>query len=167
MKKVSAIFFMAFYALFIPLLSSAQQTVGMFTKNAGQQDGYVLFSPNYSKITYLIDKCGKMVHQWNTGFIPGLDAYLLPNGNLLSTGRTTDPYFSANAGSCEGMLEIFDWNGNLLWSYAISDSLTHQDHDVYPMANGDILVCEWERFTAAQAIAAGRDSVKLKGNALY
>jgi len=166
MKKELAILTLAFYAFFTPISSSAQQTVGLFTKNTGEQDGYVLFSPNASNNTYLIDKCGKLIHQWYTGDIPGLDAYLLPNGNLLSTGRTNDPYF-ANSGSCGGFLQTFDWNGKLLWSYYISDSIIHQDHDVYPLANGNILVCEWERFTAAQAIAAGRDSVKLKGNPIW
>jgi len=166
MKKGLTILFLSFYSFFIPYLSSAQQTVGLFTKNLGQQDGYVLFSPGSSDYTYLIDKCGKLVHEWNTGANPGLDAYIYPNGNLLSTGKTNNSYFNSS-GSAGGLLQIFNWNGKLLWSYAISDSLHKQDHDVYPMPNGNILVCEWARYTNAQAIAAGADPAKIKKSAIW
>jgi len=163
MRKGFTVLLMAFYVFFTPHLTSAQlQTVGLFTKNTGEQDGYVLFSPNESKYTYLIDKCGKLVHKWYTGDIPGLDAYILPNGNLLSTGNISNPYFNSS-GSLGGLLQTFTWDGKLTWSYAISDSITQQDHDVYPLPNGNILVCEWERFTAAQAIAAGRNPALLNG----
>jgi len=148
--------------IFSPIISSGQQTVGLFTKKTGEQDGYVLFSPQSSYITYLIDKCGKLIHKWNTGDYPGLDAYLLPNGDLLSTGRVSNSYFS-NSGSAGGLVQIFSWNGKLKWSYTFSDSTIIQDHDVWPMPNGNILICEWERFTSSQTIANGRNSKK-QGN---
>ncbi len=154
------------FLMYSPIGSSAQQTVGLFTKNSGDQEGYVLFSPGSSYITYLIDKCGKLVHKWNSGYFPGLDAYLLPNGNLLTTGRLKNLDFNSS-GSAGGLLQIFSWSGKLIWNYAISDDTITQNHDVYPMPNGDILVCEWEKFSAAQAIAAGRDSVKLKGSDVW
>src|SRR6185312_5379493 len=95
MQKRIITFFWAFCALIIPSISNAQQTIGLFTKNIREQDGYVLFSPNSSKENYLIDKCGKLVHEWNAGEFPGLDSYILPNGNLLSTGKLTNKYFSS------------------------------------------------------------------------
>ncbi len=166
MQKSISIHLTAFFAFFLPALTFAQQTVGLFTKNNGGQDGFVLFSPNSSDVTYLIDKCGKLVNKWNTHNDPGLDAFILPNGNLLSTGKVQNPYFNS-VGSAGGQLQIYDWNQKLLWSYTISDSITHQDHDVYPMPNGNILVCEWERITNAEAIAAGRDSTKLAGSNIW
>ena len=166
MRKVLYILPLALYCLFSTIQLSAQQTVGLFTKNSGEQDGYVLFSPNSSSETYLIDKCGKLVHKWNTGYAPGLDAYLLPNGELLSTGKITNSYFT-NPGSIGGLVQLFDWNNKLIWKYAISDSKKMENHDVYPMPNGNILVCEWERFTASQAIAMGRVASKLNGSDLW
>src|SRR6185503_10840588 len=95
MKKGYTILLMSFFALLFSSHIYAQQTVGLFTKNAGEQDGYVLFSPNSSNYTYLIDKCGRLVHKWNTHSSPGLDAYILPNGNLLSTAKSFNPYFNS------------------------------------------------------------------------
>ncbi len=165
MKLRFAIGILALTGLVIPMLCSAQQTVGMFTKNNGEQDGYVLFSAPSTE-TYLIDKCGKLVHKWNTNYSPGDDAYLLPNGNLLSTATVSTKYFS-NGASDGGMVQIFDWNGKLLWRYTISDSIKQQDHDIYPMPNGNILVLEWDRHVAKESIALGRDSAKLKGSELW
>jgi len=144
----------------------AQQTVGLFTKNTGEQDGYVLFSPESSYITYLVDKCGKLVHKWNSGAYPGLHGYLLPNGEYLEACRYNNPYFTS-AGSTGGLLQLFDWNGKLIWKYLISDSLQTQDHDIFPMPNGNIMVDIWERFTAAQAIAMGRNSSRIGGSDVW
>ncbi len=166
MQKGFTILMLAFYAFFSPTIIKAQQTVGLFTKNSGEQDGYVLFSPNSSNFTYLIDKCGRLVHKWNTVKDPGLDGYILPNGELLFSGKVANPYFN-NPGSVGGLVEKLDWNGKVVWSYTISDSRQMQNHDIYPMANGNILVLEWERFTASEAIAAGRDSASLKGADLW
>jgi len=166
MQKIISIQFTSLFVFLFPILTFAQQTVGLFTKNTGSQDGFVLFSPNSSNETYLIDKCGKLVHKWNTGYAPGLDAYLLSNGNLLSTGKIANQYFSS-PGSIGGLVQIFGWDGSLIWRDTISDSIIMQNHDVYPMPNGNILVCEWERFTASQAIAAGRDSTRLNGSPIW
>ena len=130
----------------------AQQTVGLFTQNTGSMDGYILFAPTRADSTYLIDKCGKRIHQWSSNYMPGLSVYLLPNGNLLRSGFYQPNYFSAPG----GLIETYDWNNNLLWSYVICDSTETQNHDIYPMPNGNILVVIWEKYTVQQAIASGR-----------
>ena len=134
----------------------AQQTVGLFTQNSGSLDGYVLFAPIRSDTTYLIDKCGKKVHQWSSPRNPGLSVYLLPDGSLLRTGAIPNPIFKGQ-GSAGGLIEKYDWNNNLVWSYTISSINQTQNHDICPLPNGNILVAIWENFTAAQAIAAGRN----------
>ncbi len=57
------------------------------------------------------------------------------------------------------MLEILDWESNVVWSTTIaSDSvLSHHDAEVLP--NGNILVLAWEAKTAIQAHALGRTSI--------
>ncbi|HEX5001987.1 MAG TPA: aryl-sulfate sulfotransferase [Bacteroidia bacterium] len=141
--------------LFILWMSAsfAQQTVGLFTQTTGSTDGYVLFAPTRSDSTYLIDKCGKRIHQWSSSYNPGLSVYLLPNGNLLRSGFIQNPYFAAPG----GIIELYNWDDSLLWSYQILDSLETQNHDIYPMPNGNILVVIWEKYTPTEAIDAGRN----------
>lgn len=134
----------------------AQQTVGLFTLEEGSQDGYVLFSPMLNYDTYLIDKCGKVVNSWETGFKPGLSAYLLPDGNLLRTGvnllNLSPPHFGPGFG---GVIEKYDWDNNLLWTYGISDSVQIQHHDICPLPNGNILALIWEKKLIAAATEEG------------
>ena len=161
MKKIITTLF-----LFYTFLSVyAQQTVGLFTKNSGSLDGYVLFAPIRSDTTYLIDKCGKKVHQWAGTHNPALSVYLLPDGSLLKTGALQNPVFNGQ-GSAGGIIEKYDWDSKLVWSYTISSSTEIQNHDIHPLANGNILVVIWKNFTSAQAIAAGRNPAIL-GTSLW
>jgi len=153
-KKIFTLIIILFFA---KANVSGQHTLGLFTKATGSTDGYVLFSPDSYNTRFLIDKCGKFVHKWVTKTYPGLDAFLLPNGNLLTTGRLSDPSFTGS-GSAGGLIEIYDWDNKLLWSYTISDSIEIQNHDVYPMPNGHILVAIWDTHTDSDAVANGRDT---------
>jgi arylsulfotransferase ASST len=135
----------------------AQQTVGLFTHDAGSMDGYVLFAPVRSDTTYLIDKCGKEINEWSSSYTPGLSVFLLPDGDLLRSGNEPTSIFNGPG----GVIERYDWNNNLEWSYLMCDSLETQNHDIYPMPNGNVLVVVWERKTVAQAIAAGRNPANL------
>ena len=59
------------------------QTTGLFFNEAGASDGYVLFAPNTSNTTYLIDRDGNVVHTWTSSYPPGLLGYLMPDGSLI------------------------------------------------------------------------------------
>ena len=151
-------------SIFFLIKANSQQTVGLFTEAPGSLDGYVLFAPMTSDTTYLIDKCGKKVHSWTSEYHPGLAVYLLPDGNLLRTACVNNPLF--NTGGNGGLIQKFDWDGNLIWSYPISSAFECQHHDVKQLPNGNILVIVWEYKTTAEAIAAGRDPTLL-GNSLW
>lgn len=69
------------------------QTVGWFYNYDGSEPGYVLFAPGPSDSTYLIDKCGKRIHTWNSDYHPGLAVYLLDDGTLLRCGSTGNNSF--------------------------------------------------------------------------
>lgn len=152
--------------LFISGLSSSngQNTIGLLSYSQGNEDGYVLFAPNGSDTTYLIDKCGYKVHQWNSDRQPGQSVYLLEDGTLLRTGRSTNTTF--NAGGKGGHIDRYDWNSQLLWSYEISSTTECQHHDIRYLPNGNILALVWELKTPAEALAAGRDPAKI-GSALW
>ncbi len=96
----------------IGLFQVNSQTVGLTQHDAGTlDDGYVLFAPNTSNTTYLIDKCGKQVKTWNSTFRPGQSCYILPDGTLLRTGNTNNTTF--NAGGKGGIIQKIDWNGTV------------------------------------------------------
>ena len=143
----------------LPLRLMFTQTTGLFLNNPGSQPGYVLFSPNTTTTTYLMDKGGNIVNTWNSAYQPGLLSYLLPNGNLL---RDDSPHGqggngSINAAGAGGLLDEYDWNGNLIWSYAYDSPTYLAHHDFEVMPNGDILIVAWELKSQADALPAGRN----------
>lgn len=143
--------------LLIQLSGSAQNTVGLINYQSGNTDGYVLFSPMTSTKTFLINKCGEKVHEWNSSANrPALSCSLLTDGSLLRTGKANNGNF--NEGGSGGIIEKFDWSGNLTWSYTISDSNFVQHHDIKMLPNGNILAIVWDRYTQAQAIAQGKNT---------
>jgi hypothetical protein len=89
-----------------------------------------------------------------------MSVYLLPNGSLLRSANVPNANFRGN-GEQGGAIEIYDWNNNLTWSYTISSDTQTQNHDIYPLANGNILVVIWEAIDSSVAIAAGRNPALL------
>ncbi|MDH4474246.1 MAG: aryl-sulfate sulfotransferase [Fluviicola sp.] len=145
------------FSSFCALCSFAQPTVGLTQYDTENLDGYVLFSPMTSTGTYLIDKCGEKVHEWTTSsYRPGLSSYLLEDGSLMRSGILDNPNF--DEGGSGGIIEKFDWNGNLVWSYTLSDDDMCQHHDFTVLPNGNILVIVWDRYTSAEAIANGKNT---------
>lgn len=131
-------------------------TIGLIQNDAGSLNGYTLFSPNSNNTTYLIDNCGNKINSWQSNFPPGLSGYLLPDGHLLRTARINNPIFSGTGGA-GGAIELFNWTGNLIWSYNYSDSIHYQHHDIEYLPNGNILILAWERKSAGEALNNGRD----------
>jgi hypothetical protein len=144
-------------SLFSFILFSLQaQTVGLQQHSSGSlDDGYILFAPISGTTTYLVDKCGKQVKNWPSTYRPGQSCYILSDGTLLRTGNNNNTTF--NAGGKGGVIEKIDWNGNVTWSYTISDATKCQHHDIKALPNGNILIIAWESKTSTQAIAQGRN----------
>ena len=133
-------------------------TVGLIQHNVGSLDnGYVLFAPVRDDTTYLIDKCGNKIHQWVSNRTPGLSAYLLSDGSILRSEALPNTVFNY-VGSVGGKIKKIEWNGNIVWSYTISTTAETQNHDIFPMPNGNVLVAVWTNKSVAQAISAGRDT---------
>ena len=152
--------------LFFLKINAHGQTVGLLSHLSGSEDdGYVLFSPQASDSTYLIDKCGRLVHKWGSSYKPGLDFYFLPDGTLLRTGNYPNPVFDG-IGSAGGIIERYDWNNNLLWHYVVSDPTQIQNHDICYMPSGNILVAIWEVISDSAALANGRKP-SLLGTSLW
>ena len=152
------------FVLAFGISAGQAQTIGLLEYTPGNLDGYVLFAPIPSTTTYLIDKCGRAVHSWPSANKPGQSSYLLDNGSLVRPASITNAAF--NAGGKAGAIERISWDGILEWSFQVSDAGQCSHHDVYPMANGHVLVLAWERVSVAEAIAQGRDPALL-GNSLW
>jgi len=131
------------------------QTVGLIQNDSLAFNGYTLFAPASSTTTYLIDNCGNTVNTWKSNYRPGEVAYLLENGNLLRTCRLTSNVFFG--GGIGGRIEMYNWEGELLWSYNYNSKEYHQHHDLEYLPNGNILLIAWESHTEEEAIAAGRE----------
>ena len=137
----------------------AQQTVGLFTHRDGAVDGYGLLAPFSSDTIYLIDNCGREVHRWNSGYRLGSSAYLLDNGDLVRlSSRTNTPF--ANLATC-GVIEWLTWEGELVWEFDLSSTSICAHHDLAVLPNGNVLVLAYGYKTEAEALAAGRDSLKV------
>jgi|GEM_PF-1112675 len=130
-------------------------------------DGYTLFAPMASNITYLIDNSGEILHTWESEHKPGLAAYLLENGSLLRTGcGVNNPTFPGGFGA-GGIVQKIDWNGTVVWEFEYSSDQYLLHHDIEPLSNGNVLMIAWEYKTAEEAIEAGRDPDSLGQGALW
>lgn len=136
---------------------------GLLLNTGNDQEGYVLFAPLSSRITYLIDKQGHPVHSWRSNWLPAQSAYLLPDGNLLRTGIDTSNHHFPRSG---GWIEKIDPNDHIVWSYLISNDKQRRHHDICPLENGNILVMVWVKKTRKEARKAGRDPKRL-GTSLW
>lgn len=150
MKNLSLVVF-----VFIGQTVLAQQTVGTLTNTGSSYDGYTLFAPMSSTVTYLIDNCGQLVNSWSATNRPGLSAYLLEDGSLLRTKNLNNANF--NSGGSAGGVQRFDWDGTLLWDHEVSNGTECQHHDVEYLPNGNVLMIVWETRSQAEAIQAGRN----------
>jgi hypothetical protein len=149
--KIKLLYLFSFISFY---LLSQTPTVGVISHSAGSKDdGYVLFAPMQCDTTYLINKCGNLVHRWNSNYKPGLSVYILDDGTLLRAGNVLNPAFFV--GGKGGIIEQIDWNGNVVWSYVISDSTKCQHHDMKVLPNGNILTIVWVKRNHAQLIASG------------
>jgi len=143
--------------LFILLISSSlfsQNTVGTISVTPDVYDGYTLFSSHTN--TFLINNCGQVINHWISAYPPGHSVYLLPNGNLIRAGRK-DGSSTISFGGVGGIIEMFDWEGNIVWQYEFNTDEGRLHHDIVPMPNGNILMTAATRISTADAIQAGRD----------
>ncbi len=138
----------------VSVLSFGQNTIGTIEIGDGVQEGYTLFAPNSSRTTYVVDNCGNVVNSWESGATPGLSAYLTPEGNLVRTRRENNSTFFA--GGVGGGIEIFNWFGEVIWDYVLSDETNLLHHDIAILPNGNILAIAFERISQDEVLNLGR-----------
>ncbi|WP_411895999.1 aryl-sulfate sulfotransferase [Winogradskyella sp. A2] len=154
------------YLLFFSsLFCYSQNTVGTISITNDVYEGYTLFSV-HTKV-YLINNCGEVINEWNSAYLPGSSVYLLPNGNILRAGRLEDGSSNIGFGGQGGIVELFDWDGNIIWSYIYSTNELRQHHEAHPLPNGNVLILAATVVSGDDAIDFGRDPSLLPDNELY
>ena len=138
-----------------------ENTIGLLSYDEDRAyDGFNLLYPSNQSTIFLLNNCGEIAHSWpgTPGMVPGNSAYLLENGNLVRTSRPAaaagDPIFAGGAGA---IVEIVNWDDEVLWSFTQNDASARLHHDIAIKENGNILMVAWEAMTEAEAIQAGRD----------
>ncbi len=117
-------------------------------------EGYILYAPTNRTTTYLIDTEGRLINRWESAYLPGRALYMLPNGNILRSAQIPSERFDTGLGR-GGLLEEFDWDGNIVWSYEFSNDEHVQHHDFEVLPNGNILILAWQYRSREEALAAG------------
>ncbi len=159
-----AIILITCLSVFAPIQAQFR-TVGLFLNDSSSFNGYTLFAPNSYINTYLINNEGRLVNLWESTHTPGLSAYLLENGNLLRTARVSNSTFSG--GGSGGLIQEFDWEGNLFWEFEYSTDQFYQHHDIARLPNGNTLIIAWEYKDNEEVLGAGRDPNLMAQNFLW
>jgi len=124
--------------------------------SAKPSDGYTLYTPEWSKKTFLINNTGKIVKMWNSSYIQGLGVYLLENGNMIRSDTPDAIELMQLGGGFSGRIEMFNWDGDLIWEFEYYDVKEYCLHnDIEPLPNGNVLLIVWEKKSAEEAIQAG------------
>ncbi len=117
---------------------------------------YAPFFGGSNTSTHLLDLDGNIVHTWPSGFAPGASVYLVDDGAIIRPAN--DPSVRSFGGAgVGGRIERIAWDGTVEWSYVAAGENYVQHHDIEVLPNGNILAIVWEQFSAAEAIAMGRD----------
>ncbi len=141
----------------------AQPTVGVITNTADAFDGYTLIVPTSNKIAYLINNCGEVVNTWTSDYSTPAGCYLLENGDYVRNSKISNSTF-AGGGTLGGIIERFDWDGNIQWTYTYSTNEVKQHHDIEFLPNGNVLLLAWELISEQEALDSGRDPNYLDGD---
>jgi Arylsulfotransferase (ASST) len=133
----------------------AKGKVGLIQNDPKAFQGYTMFSPGRQKNTFLIDMQGRAVKIWQCDCEPGI-AYLLPNGNLLRSGKITEKLAFNPPPGLGGRIQEYNWTGELVWDFTLANDKQAQHHDICALPNGNVLCIAWDRKTAQEVLAAGR-----------
>lgn len=155
----------ALFGLFANVLS-AQQTVGTLVNTENSYQGYTIISPSNFKTSYLINNCGELINSWESDYFVALMAEIDLEGNLFRTMRLqTEGGFVG--GGIGGGLEKFSWEGELLWSGDFADEMHHSHHDLSLMPNGNVLLIQWDKISAEDVFAHGRNPMTFGDDSLW
>lgn len=125
-------------------------------------DGYTLYTPEYSKNTYLVDNNGEVFHQWSSSYIQGMKTCLLENGIMVRADSPYPPHPNLLAGGFTGHIGFYNAKSECIWEYTYSNRSHCLHHGFEVLPNGNILLIAVEYKNYVEAVHAGRNYNKLK-----
>ena len=148
-------------------------------------DGYTLFTPGGgfgggSATTYLKDSNWNTINEWDHDCGAASMPYLvltdesgIENSLLYYPCKNNNPIMET--GGVGGQVKIYNWDGDLLWDFEISGTLSsttsnnsfQHHHDIEPLPNGNILVVAWERLYSSEWINLGVNEVNNSLNQMW
>lgn len=145
----------------------------LITGLSGQAfQGYTIFSPaaggpggGGNGLTLMVTNNINVINTWNYPRGPASVAYLQKDSTLIYPFRVQNP--TMITGGVGGGIAQMDWDSNVLWLYTVSNQQYQHHHDIQPLPNGNILVIAWERKTAAEAFAQGRQVINNPLNEMW
>ncbi len=132
-------------------------TIATGARTSAQAPGLRVFQAIGSLPTRIVDNLGNVVHSYPGGAV--LSAHVAEDGTLVRSqqiGGIAVP-------GATGRLQRLAFDGTVLWQFDVSGPFEYAHHDIEPMPNGNVLVIAWDRYTTADAIAAGRDPGLVSG----
>jgi hypothetical protein len=129
------------------------ENIEVYEPDLMDENGLVMAIENGGTKSYILNKQGERVYQWDFDTQLGNDLELLPDGNLIGMFKAINP--EINFGGFGGIVKILNSSSGVDWqfSYASDDYIAH--HDVELLPNGNVLFMSWERVSAATAQANG------------
>jgi hypothetical protein len=136
--------------------------LGCFTlvSTAQDFDGYALYNLQNNSTAYLIDKDGNIAKSWECNNNANYSLFLKNDGNLVRQGVSTSAQLRGAAHG--GILEEYDKDGNVVWSFTYSTADHQSHHDFTVLPNGNVLLTAWEVKSITELLAAGKSSTSEK-----
>ena len=143
---------------------------GMLRTLSAQEvfEGYTLFTPQIGFVnnssTKLMDNDLNIIQSWDHLLGPASMPYLIPgnepgfeNTFLLYPYRVSNP--TMESGGVGGAVQCLTWEGELVWEFVLSNTDYQHHHDIEPLPNGNVLMIAWEKKTASEGYAMGREEI--------
>jgi len=109
----------------------------------------VLAVENGGNTSYLLNKEGHRIYEWNFDTRLGNDLEILPDGRLLGMFKVFEPEIDFGGGG--GTIKILSPNSGVEWQYTYHTENYIAHHDVEMLPNGNVLFISWERVNALTA----------------
>ena len=133
-----------------------EENRGLVTNESGATPGLTVVMPLNSTDIHLLDEASAVIHSWSTDYAPGGWCYLADDGTLYRGARQDeDPKFKG--GGIGGVIQRLAPDGEEIWRFDFANEEHCQHHDIEVLPNGNVLFIAWERKSAEEAIALGRD----------
>jgi hypothetical protein len=119
-------------------------------------DDYLLITPMREESTYLIDRQGNLIHEWQQNNSSILMGYLHTDGSVIRCVNSPLD-FGISFGGKTGTLQKINKDNELVWEWSLNNPNEVLHHDISVLPNGNILATVWEVKNSQDSIEAGRD----------